>query len=268
MMLEEFKYFLIESEKSESTQKNYLRAVKRMLMQPGYENSKEWLLTYREDLKQHYSGESVNNHIAALNQYLEFLGIDWKMKYIKIQRKLYIDEEKDFTLKEYELILKECKKDDRMYLLIQTLCATGIRISELKYVTVECLKTGSIYFNSKAKYRKVLLPDLLIERLKCYCIKKEITSGEIFITRTGNSLNRSNIWHSMKKIAVKADINPSKIFPHNLRHLFAKVYYDKDKDLSKLADILGHTNLETTRRYLITSGKEHKRQINSLGLVE
>ena len=131
MILEEFKYFLIESEKSESTQKNYLRAVKRMLMQPGYENSKEWLLTYREDLKQHYSGESVNNHIAALNQYLEFLGIDWKMKYIKIQRKLYIDEEKDFTLKEYELILKECKKDDRMYLLIQTICGTRVKISEL-----------------------------------------------------------------------------------------------------------------------------------------
>lgn len=164
-------------------------------------------------------------------------------------------------------MLQAARKNRRMYLILQTVCSTGIRVSELKYITVESLRERSVHIFNKGKYREVLLPDLLVQRLYEYCRYNHTEEGEVFVTRSGNTINRSNIWTSMKKLARKAGVPEEKVYPHNLRHLFARVYYEKNKDLMKLADLLGHSSYETTRCYLITTGKEQRKQINALGLV-
>ena len=263
-----FRDFLKKEEKSEETQEAYLRYVRQMKEQEGYRMDQTWYIDYRNFLKEQYGSESVNVHIAALNQYLKFCGEDWSLGYVKVQQRIYRKEEEELTLEEYERMLQAVKKNRKMYFLLQTVCSTGIRVSELQYITVESLQEGSVHIYNKGKYREVLLPELLVQRLYEYCRYNHIEEGEIFITRTGNALNRSNIWRAMKGIARKAGIPEEKVYPHNLRHLFARTYYEKNKDLVKLADLLGHSSQETTRYYLITTGKEQRDQINSLNLVK
>ena len=265
--LQQFQIYLKENEKSSSTQKCYVRFVSNMLRDTNGKIEKECLLDYRAELIHKYSSSTVNSYMAALNAYLAFLGKDWRLKFVKVQKKVYIEESRDLTKKEYEKLLEACEKNTRMSLVIQTIGSTGIRISELHYVTVKALEKGKIQVICKGKIREILLPDLLIKRLMEYCEKEGIYEGEVFVTRNGKSMDRSNIWRNMKRICKRAGICESKVYPHNLRHLFAKVYYEKEKDLPKLADLLGHSNIETTRIYLITDGKSHRKQINSLGLV-
>ncbi len=265
--LQKFRNFLKENEKSNSTQECYVRAMRNVLKDNNGKIEKEGLLDYRYELIGKYSSSTVNCYMAAINAYLEFLEEDWKLRFVKVQKKVYIEESRDLKKKEYERLLEVSYRNQKMYLLIQTIGSTGIRISELHYITVEALKKGSIQVRCKGKIREILLPDLLVKRLMEYCKQEHIEGGEVFITRNGKSLDRSNIWRNMKKLCKKAGISESKVYPHNLRHLFAKVYYEKEKDLPKLADLLGHSNIETTRIYLITDGKSHRKQINSLGLV-
>lgn len=266
--LKEFQRYLMENEKELLTQRTYVRVVQRMLEEPDYDLSKQWMLNYRNKLKDKYSMTTVNNYLAAISQYLNYKGVDWKMKFLRIQKKVYIESEKELTLDDYRRLVEVSKRDDRLNLVIQTLCSTGIRISELHYLKIEIIHQGRVQIMCKGKVRIVLLSDLLIQKLEEYCRKNHIVSGEIFITKSGKPWNRSNIWRSMKKAAEKADIEKTKVYPHNLRHLFAKVYYAQQHDLLTLADILGHSNIETTRLYLMTNGAQHRSQINSLGLVK
>lgn len=197
--LEDFRKYLIECEKGISTQKNYVRTIRDMIQQPDYVLSKEWMAVYRNRLKERYSGTTVNNRLAAINNYLEYKGEPWKVKYIRIQKKAYIEESREFGRKEYENLLKACEEDKRLYLAVETLCSTGIRIGELKHIRAELLDTGSVNVLLKGKQRRILLPDRLIERLKQYCKEQNIEEGPVFVTRTGRPLDRSNLWRSMKR---------------------------------------------------------------------
>ena len=266
--LEKFRKYLVECEKGVATQNIYVRNVRSMMQEKGYTLSKEWLSKYREQIKERYGTSTVNSHIAAINQYLKYRNIEWSMQYVRIQKNSYIEESKEFHLEEYDRLLDACKTDERLFLAVETICSTGIRIGELKYIRAEDLKSGSVIVLFKGKLRKIFLPDLLVERLTEYCGHKEIKEGPIFITRTGKPLDRSNLWRSMKRAGKMAGLESSKVYPHNLRHFFAAVFYNQEKDILKLADILGHSNIETTRRYLVTSGKEHRQKINEMNLVK
>ena len=239
-----------------------------MLQEPDYIFAKEWIAAYRNRLKGRYSAVTINNRLAAVNCYLEYMGETWKVKYIRIQKRAYIEETREFGRKEYENLLKACEEDKRLYLAVETLCSTGIRIGELKHIRAELLDAGSVNVLLKGKQRRILLPDRLIERLKQYCKEEKIEDGPVFVTRTGHPLDRSNLWRSMKKAGEKAGIPPEKIYPHNLRHLFAGEFYKQEKDIMKLAEILGHSSIETTRQYLVTSGREHREKINGMDLVK
>lgn len=266
--LEGFRKYLVECEKGISTQKTYVRNVRDMMREKGYILSKEWLSKYREKMKALYGSSTVNNRIAAINQYLKYRGEGWRMKYVRIQKNSYIEESREFLREEYDRLLDACKADERLYLAVETLCSTGIRIGELKYIRAEDLQTRSVVVLFKGKLRKIFLPDLLVERLTEYCEHKGIKEGPVFITRNGKPLDRSNLWRSMKRAGERAGLEGTKVYPHNLRHLFAAVFYNQEKDIMKLADILGHSNIETTRRYLAASGKEHRRKINAMNLVK
>lgn len=263
-----FGKYLVECEKGVSTRKNYVHSVRNMIQEKGFSLSKEWMSKYREKMKDIYRSSTVNNRIAAINQYLKYKGKDWRLRYVRIQKNSYIEENREFCRKEYDILLEACKTDERLYLAVETLCSTGIRIGELKYIRAEDLKTGSVTVLFKGKVRKIFLPDLLVERLTEYCRTRGIKEGPVFITRTGKPWDRSNLWRCMKRAGERAGLEKSKVYPHNLRHLFAAVFYEQEKDILKLADILGHSNIETTRRYVAESGKEHRRKINEMNLVK
>lgn len=263
-----FKKYLVEREKGVSTQNNYVRSVRDMTLEKGYTLSREWLAQYRERMKETYGTATVNNRIAAINQYLKYRGMDWRMQYVRVQKNSYIEEDREFCREEYDRLLEACRSDERLYLAIETLCSTGMRIGELKYIQAGDLRNGSVTVLFKGKVRKIFLPDLLVERLTEYCRKRNIRQGPVFVTKTGRPLDRSNLWRSMKRAGEKAGLEKTKVYPHNLRHLFAAVFYNQEKDILKLADILGHSNIETTRRYVAASGKEHRKKINELNLVK
>lgn len=236
--LEKFKKYLVECEKGVSTQKNYVTNVHDMMEEEGDTLSKEWLSKYREQIKQLYASTTVNNHIAAINQYLKYRGKDWRMNYVRVQKNSYIEESREFLREEYDRLLDACRADERLYLAVETLCSTGIRIGELKYIRAEELDSRSVTVLFKGKLRKIFLPDLLVECLTEYCGNRGIKEGPVFITRTGRPLDRSNLWRSMKRAGKRAGLEGTKVYPHNLRHLFAAVFYDQEKDILKLADIL------------------------------
>ena len=193
---------------------------------------------------------------------------DCKVKNLRCQRRTYCSEEKELTKAEYLRLLEAAKKNKRLHLILQTICGTGIRISELKYFTVEAVRKGEIVVRCKSKIRTILIPSKLKKLLINYTKQQKIKSGAIFVSRNGNPLDRSNIWTQMKRLCEKAKVNPSKVFPHNLRKLFARTFYSIEKDIAKLADILGHGSIETTRIYIMTTGHEHRRKIEKLGLVQ
>lgn len=206
--------------------------------------------------------------LASLNSFLRYLGLsEYTAKHIRVQKKIFCAEEKELTKSDYLQLLKASKKNVRLNLVLQTICSTGIRVSELQYFTVEAVKLGEITVDCKSKTRTILIPGKLKAALVRYAKQQHICSGPIFVTRTGKPLNRSSIWAAMKQLCASAGVLPTKVFPHNLRKLFARTFYAVAKDIAKLADLLGHSSIDTTRIYIMTSGQEHRRQIEQLGLV-
>ena len=211
---------------------------------------------------------SINSMIASVNCLMGFLDLPaLKVKSIRIQQQTYSREDQELTKGEYMRLLEAAGKNEQLNLVLQTICGTGIRVSELKYFTVEAVKRGEVTVDCKSKTRTILVPGRLKNILLNYAKRHDIVSGSIFITRTGKPLNRSNIWSAMKKLCEIAGVKSSKVFPHNLRKLFARTFYGIEKDIAKLADILGHSSINTTRIYIMTSGYEHRQKIERLGLV-
>ena len=266
-----FKNHLIEEEKSFFTITKYIRDVNKFVSwSKGKELNKALVLKYKEYLLLDHEPSGVNSILSALNSF--FVYCEWyelKVKTLKIQHQIFTSEEKELTKAEYEKLLKaalDCH-NQRLYYLMQTICSTGIRVSELRFITVEALKQGQTYINCKGKMRMIILPRQLCKMLKEYASRNNIKKGSVFCTRTGKPLDRSNIWSDMKKLCERAGVEQSKVFPHNLRHLFARTYYSLQKDIVRLADILGHSNVNTTRIYTMETGNVHRMQIQKLGLL-
>ena len=269
-MLQMYQQHLIWDEKSMATVEKYLRDVRAfVLYADANEITKEIVLEYKKELQcKGYAVRSVNSMLASLNSFFVYMGwTECKVKSLKLQRQLYCAEEKELTKAEYERLLKAAEKKVQLRLVMQTICGTGIRVSELKYFTVEAVKHGEVVVNCKAKTRTILVPGKLKRLLLEYAGKQKIRSGVIFLMQNGKPLDRKTIWAQMKGLCREAEINPSKVFPHNLRKLFARTFYGIEKDIAKLADILGHSSIDTTRIYIMTTGMEHRRKIERLGLV-
>lgn len=267
----EFKEHLILEERSEITIEKYIRDVKAFaLYAENNEIIKETVIVYKKHLQENYAVRSVNSMLASINSLFAFLGWhDLKVKSLKLQQQVFCPEEKELTKAEYTRLCRtaECKHNERLNLILQTICGTGIRVSELQYITVEAVKQGEAVVNCKAKTRSVFIVKELKQKLLRYAAEQNIKSGMIFVTRTGKPISRTNIWREMKALCEEANVNPQKVFPHNLRHLFARVFYGIEKDIAKLADILGHSSINTTRIYIISTGTEHRQRMENMRLI-
>ena len=268
----QFENHLRMEEKAQNTIEKYIRditAFAEYLCGKGI--SKELAIAYQEHLQDSgYAVRSINSIIASINALFGFVGLyDCRLKSLKIQKQIYCPEEKELTKTEYVRLIKAAKykKKERLSLLIQTICGTGIRVSELQYITVEAVKSGEAVVSLKGRTRTVFIVRELRQKLLRYAAEQEIKSGLIFITRTGKPLSRTNIWREMKSLCESAGVNPQKVFPHNLRHLFARVFYSIEKDIAKLADILGHSSINTTRIYIIATGNEHRKRMENMRLI-
>ena len=271
-LVAEFSAYLKNEEKSQNTTEKYLRDVRMFAAHfRGTEITKEMVIAYKSKLlAEHYAVRSVNSMLASLNSLFTFLGwSDCKVKSMKLQRQIYCPEEKELTKAEYLRLVTIAKRKgkERLSLILQTICGTGIRVSELKYITVEAAKSGKAVVALKGKTRSVFLVKELQKKLLRYATEQNISSGTIFITRNGKPLSRTNIWREMKGLCQEAGVHPQKVFPHNLRHLFARVFYGIEKDLAKLADILGHSSINTTRIYIISTGSEHRKRMENMHLI-
>lgn len=271
-MLEGYRIYLGQEEKAAGTIEKYLRDIRGFAdWLSGREVTKKSVIRWKTLLLESgYAARTVNSMLSALNGLFSFLGWeDCRMKFLKIQRQMFRDERKDMNLQEYRRLVKTAYRSGkrRLGLAIETICGSGIRVSELAYITVEAAKKGRSEIMLKGKARIILLSDRLCRKLLEYAGKENIKSGKIFLTRNGNSLSRRQIWSEMKGLCAAADVEMSKVFPHNLRHLFAKIFYQNNRDIVKLADILGHTSIDTTRIYLLATGTEHIRQLNRLRLI-
>ncbi len=266
-----FEKYLIENEKAQATREKYMRdlhffaeyAADRALDKP-------LVLDYKASLEQTYAIRSANSMLAALNSFLRFMGwYELCVKQFRIQKDAYCSEEKELTKAEYAALVKaaEQKKNERLSLVVQTICGTGIRVSELQSITVEAARKGEAVVYCKGKTRKIFIVSALRKKLLRYAAEQKIASGMIFITKRGKPLDRSNIWREMKNLCEESGVSPQKVFPHNLRHLFARTFYGIEKDIAKLADILGHSNINTTRIYIITTGAEHRRRMENMRLI-
>ena len=265
-----FREVLVREEKSPATVEKYLRDARVFAAYVAdREITTELTLHYKQELQQRqYSLRSVNSMLAALNRLLEFLGRgDCRVRALRCQRQIYCAPEKELTKAEYMRLVEASKGQKQLNLVIQTICGTGIRISELKCFTLEEVRRGEVTVRCKNKTRVILLPGKLRRLLLEYARGQGIRTGCIFVTKGGNPLDRSNIWAQMKRLCVGAGVAPGKVFPHNLRKLFARTFYGLEKDIAKLADILGHSSIDTTRIYIMTSGAEHRKKIERLGLV-
>ena len=268
--LASYHQYLIREEKSTATVEKYLRDARAFLSYVGDAMiSKEVVMAYKKELQiKEYAVRSINSMLASLNSFLDFLGwSDCRVKAMKQQKQVYCAEDKELSKAEYLRLLEAAKNKPQLQLVMQTICGTGIRVSELQFFTVEDVKLGEVIVNCKGKSRTILIPGKLRKLLLDYAKKENIHSGAIFLTRNGKTLNRSWIWAQMKALCEDARVNPGKVFPHNLRKLFARTFYGIEKDIAKLADILGHSSIDTTRIYIMTSGTEHRRKIERLGLV-
>jgi len=265
-----FAEFLNQEEKSEATQEKYLRDVWAFVAYvAGAQITKELVVSWKRYLtEQGYAVRSINSMLASLNSLLDHLGwSDCKVKSIRLQQQTYCPEEKELTKAEYLRLLEAAKGHAQLNLVLQTICSTGIRVSELRYFTVEAVQQGRITVSCKNKTRTIFVPGKLKKQLLNYAKKKRLLAGAIFMGRNGRPLDRSSIWRQMKQLCRAAGVAPSKVFPHNLRKLFARTFYGIEKDIAKLADILGHSSINTTRIYIMTTGTEHRRKIERLGLV-
>lgn len=265
----EYADFLLQEEKSVRTREKYLRDVKQFLCWLGKRSiSKTEVLAYKDYLLTRYTVSSVNSKLSALNNYLDFMGRgECRVKTVRHQRKFFCDTDKELTRDEYRRLIDAARGDPRLCLLMQTICTTGIRVSEHRFITVEAARLGYAEVRLKGKCRQVLLPRVLCRELLRYARKQQITQGSIFITAGGKPMDRSNIWSEMKKLCTAAGLPREKVFPHNLRHLFARTYYSQERDIVRLADILGHASINTTRIYTVESGAVHRRQIEKLPLL-
>lgn len=269
--IEQYAAHLRELERADNTVTKYqhdLDALFRWL--DGEALTKAKMIKWKEHLVTVYAAASVNSMLAAVNGFYEFM--DWReliVKPLKIQKSMFCDEGRELTKDEYVRLVEAARQDgnERLALILQAICATGIRISELKYITAEAVRAGRAEVSNKGKLRTVFLPDKLCGLLKKYLQKEGRSTGMVFVTRTGKPLDRSNIWRDMKKLCESAGVDSGKVFPHNLRHLFARTYYSLEKDISRLADILGHSNISTTRIYTVESGRIHAHQIGRMGLI-
>lgn len=270
-IIENFRKNLELQEKSTSTIEKYIRDVKAFSVYA--ENAaitKEKVIAYKKYLGNNYAVRSVNSMLASINSLFSFLGWhDLRVKSLKLQQQVFCPEEKELTKAEYARLCKtaERKHNERLNLILQTICGTGIRVSELQFITVEAVKNGEAIVNCKAKTRAVFIVKELKQKLLRYAAEQNIKSGMIFVTRTGKPISRTNIWREMKALCVEANVNPEKVFPHNLRHLFARVFYGIEKDIAKLADILGHSSINTTRIYIISTGTEHRKRMENMRLI-
>ena len=270
-MLDKFKSWLLNEEKSDNTIEKYIRDVKKFVAFSSGENiDKNMVIAYKNSLLESYNVTSVNSMIASINSFFRFMGWnDCCVKQCKIQRNVYCNEERELTKEEYIRLVSTAKSkgNERLNLIIQTICSTGIRVSELQYITVEAVSKGKAVVQCKGKTRTILIVRELSKVLSEYAKRLDIKSGVIFITKAGKPVNRCNIWRDMKALCRAANVNPEKVFPHNLRHLFARTFYGIEKDIAKLADILGHSSINTTRIYIITTGEEHRRKMESMRLI-
>ena len=269
--IERYAAHLREQERARNTVQKYIHDLTALCeWLDGRPLEKAVLIEWKEHLITVYAAASVNSMLAAVNGFLRFMGWQQKMvKPLKIQKRMFYDEDKELTKEEYRRLVVTAGQEgnERLALVLQTICATGIRVSELKFITVEAVRLGRAEISNKGKLRTVFLPGRLCEELKRYLRKDNRAKGAIFVTRTGKPLDRSNIWRDMKRLCKGAGVEPEKVFPHSLRHLFARTYYSVEKDISRLADILGHSNIDTTRIYTIESGRIHAQQIERMGLM-
>lgn len=270
-IISDFKENLILEERSAATVEKYIRDISAFSnFADGAEITKETVIAYKKHLQDSYAVRSVNSMLASINSLFAFLGWhDLKVKSIKLQQQIYCPEEKELTKAEYARLCRTAERNhnERLNLILQTICGTGIRVSELQFITVEAVKLGEATVSCKAKTRSVFIVKDLQKKLLRYAAEQNIKSGVIFITRTGKPISRTNIWREMKALCNEAGVNPQKVFPHNLRHLFARVFYGIEKDIAKLADILGHSSINTTRIYIISTGTEHRRRMENMRLV-
>ncbi len=266
-----FEKHLIENEKAQATREKYMRDLRYFAEYVAERPlNKPLILEYKASLERSYAIRSANSMLAALNSLLRFMAWhDLCVKQFKVQKEAYCSEEKELTKAEYTSLVKtaEQKKNERLSLVVQTICGTGIRVSELKSITVEAVRKGEAIVSCKGKTRKIFIVKTLQKKLLQYAIEQGIASGILFVTKSGKPLDRSNIWRAMKNLCGQAGVSPQKVFPHNLRHLFARTFYGIEKDIAKLADILGHSNINTTRIYIITSGAEHRTRMENMRLI-
>lgn len=271
-ILKEFEEYLIQEEREKATIGKYLRDAECFLVWLGNkELSKKQVVLWKEELTEKpYSPITINGKLAAINKLLLSLGKpECRVKYLKIQRRLFRSTERDLTKEEYTRLVETAFSDgrERLALLMESICATGIRVSEVRYLTVETAEAGRAEISLKGKIRTILIPGKLCRKLLKYAKKQKIASGEIFLTRSGKSMSRHQIWAEMKALCAQAKVQASKVFPHNLRHLFARAFYRACRDVVRLAGVLGHSSIETTRIYLITTGIEYRKQMSRLGLI-
>lgn len=272
ILIERFHKKMQADEKSTATMEKYLRDIRSFVEFIGSEETfdKETVIAYKNYLLDKYAPASVNSMLAAVNRFLKENGwYDCAVKAVKIQKDAFRPINKELTREEYYRLLQTAMKkgNKRLYMLMQTICSTGIRVSELPFITVESLYTRRAAVSLKGKTRTVILPKALCRELMAYIKERKICSGSIFVTRSGKPINRSNIWKEMKELCKTAGVDKDKVFPHNFRHLFACAYYQLEKDITHLADILGHSNINTTRIYTLVSGEEQERKIEMLRLV-
>ena len=269
--IEKFRNYLREEEKSENTMEKYIRDVTAFSAFCDGTITKDTVIAYNQNLiDSGYAVRSINSMLASINSLFSFLGwYELRVKSLKVQQQVFCPEEKEMTKAEYERLCRtaERKQNERLCLILQTICGTGIRVSELQFITVEAVRKGEATVSLKGKTRSIFIVRDLQKKLLRYISEQHIMTGAIFITRTGKPMSRTNIWREMKSLCIEAEVNPEKVFPHNLRHLFARVFYGIEKDIAKLADILGHSSINTTRIYIISTGTEHRQRMEHMRLI-
>ena len=269
--IQQFESYLFSDERSAATVGKYLHDLRVFYaFMDGKELTKAAVLEYKTNLLVKYALTSANSMLAAINAFFRYLGwYDLCVKQYRIQKSAFCSEEKELTKAEYIRLLEAAKRkgNERLNLIIQTICGSGIRVSELQYITVEAVKRGEAFVNCKGKNRRIFIVAELRKKLLRYIKTQDIKSGTVFVTRSGKPVSRHNIWRDMKALCNDAGVSPSKVFPHNLRHLFARTFYRLEKDIAKLADILGHTSINTTRIYIVTTATEHKRKMENMRLI-
>ncbi len=270
-LITEFEMYLYEEERSGNTIEKYMRDIRFFREWLQDRNiDKSVVIEYKKELCERYAIKSVNSMLSSINAFFIFMGwYDLKVKTLKIQRRIFADKSKELSKTEYERLLAAAKNknNERLYYLMQTIASTGLRVSEIKYVTCEAVRQGQAVINCKGKIRQIFLPKKLCQMLKEYIKSRNIKSGAVFVSKNSRPLDRSNIWKMLKDLCKSAGVSKDKVFPHNFRHLFARTFYSLQKDIVRLADILGHSNIETTRIYTMESGTEHIKQLQKLGLL-